>query len=253
MLLDEIAEAEAQMYAGQRELLKQELPLVEHLVGLHQGLEGLVKPSEAEITEALAVTLALLLVCRHRLLTACLALLRGSQSDAFTDTRLAIESGAFVRRVLLHPHLAHTWLNASDSSENYRNYRENFSSGKLFPKDNRYLRELYVRYDYCSKQSHPSLHALTGRLASQASSDAQTLRLLHFDLEGQPVHQVRATLLWVLDTHLGILKALYEAFQKLPGFDFSEWARRVADFESHLYYKKSLLKPLVDSPGDRDI
>lgn len=92
----------------------------------------------------------------------------------------------------------------------YKEYRREFSSKNIFPKDNPKLRELYNRYDICSKLSHPSLYSFTRQIDSKTSDRDIRIEFKCFQLSVEDMSEPARTFLWIVSTHFLILRVFEE-------------------------------------------
>lgn len=174
-----------------------------------------------------------------------LAALRGHLTDSFRHSRMAIEQAAFAARVKRHPHLAMVWLKAGESDAAYKEYREKFSAGKLFPDDHALLRELGERCDDSSKQSHPSVYALAGQSKATNSEAGFSLDFNYFQLKAEDPSEPPRTFLWIVDTHFGILRLFEEVLADAIAHDKASWDVRRNGVDAKLAVHKERWKKVI--------
>ena len=185
------------------------------------------------------------LACSFRFVMAINSAFRGHLSEAIASTRGAIEQCGFAARIRRHPHLARVWLDAGLDEEHYEKYRTKFGPSKLFPADNVVLTELYSRYDLCSKLSHPSIYSVGGQFKPMMDQGVPTLTFEFFDSKSDDEKEPAATLLWVVDTHYGIIKVLLSTLEDLSGFSDRTRDEELAKFQAHLDYEKKKWEPIL--------
>ena len=112
---------------------------------------------------------------------------------------------------------------AAHSPQTYEKYRQKFTSKKLFPASHPLLASLRERYDYCAKLSHPSVHSLAGRVRSKLSDTRFDLTFSTFELRDDDPSEPIRTLLYVVDTHFGILRVFEETLAETLPPDEAKW------------------------------
>ena len=202
--------AENKNFATTTKALGGTLELVQDFQDLYKSLsEFVILPDGGTATEAAKVAmlaLHLLMKARSNLLIGSLTLLRGYRGNSLLFLRGAIEACAFASHIRRKPHLADVWLNAGQSADAYKKYKNQFNT--LFPKNDALLQELYQRYDRCSKVIHSSLYSMAGHFSYPGNEEEMVLRFSHFDLPGG--HNIVSGLYFALDTHKQILKKFAE-------------------------------------------
>ena len=188
--------------------------LVHDVTELYILLSDLLSTSQSPIDLKFHINCTLFLSCQYQFTTSCLAVLRAHLTDSFRSTRRAIESCAFSYRIFKHPHLAEVWLNAGDSDESYKKYREKFSGKNLFPEKHEVMKFLGDRYDFCSKQMHSTLHSFVTRMITEEKEKSLSFKFPYYDIpKDDPVHFFRAFFA-TINIHRHILKVFSEVFQE---------------------------------------
>jgi hypothetical protein len=210
--LDQVYELEAVNYAEARRVLGDGVGLVQDLIGLYTALTDYLKVSKIGPRDEIVVSSEFLMACRYQLVMGSLSVLRLHLTDSFYYVRKAIEFCAFAGRVKKHPHLAMVWLKAGESAKAYKDYREKFSPGKLFPQDDAVLGQLSQRYDHCCKMTHPSLFSVGFHTRIERTEKIFSMDFNYFDVKpGDPSEPFRA-FLWIIDTHFGIVRIFEKVF-----------------------------------------
>lgn len=221
--IDKLREGEQQNYEAARRAIQDSASLVEDLLALYKLLADLVRESGVAPRDEVVAGSQFLLACRYQLTTGALTALRGHLNDSFCFSRKAIEFCAFAARVKKHPHLAMVWLVAWRDQPAYERFREKFAPGKLFPEDHILLGKLYDRYDHCSKMIHPSVYSLGGHIEVVSEAPVFELKFDYFQLKDADPSEPIRTLLWIVDTHFGILRVFEEIFDSVIAHDPARW------------------------------
>jgi len=224
--IDHVRLAEESNYNVARQRVGDSGSLIQDLIDLYSLLGDLVRESGVSPDDELVAASQFLLACRYQLTVGALTALRGHINDSFYFTRKAIELVAFAARVDKHPDLAMVWLQAGRSDISYQRYREKFKPGKLFPKDHEILGKLYNRYDHCSKLLHPSAYSLAGHINIEQSTDRVDFKFDYFQLQDSDLSEPIRTLLWIADTHFGILRIFQEILKRAIAHDPTKWETR---------------------------
>lgn len=219
--IEEVREGEQYNYEESRRAVGDSIYLVQDLLDLYSLLARLVKESGISPRDEVVAACQFFLGCRYQLTMGSLIALRGHLNDSFYFTRKAIEFCAFAARVKKHPHLAMVWLNAQ---ENYEEFRQKFSPGKLFPEDDVLLGKLYGRYDFCSKMIHANIFSFSRHMIAEGSATEFNLQFDYFQLSNTDPGEPIRTLLFILDTHLGILRVFENILDGVVAHDPSTWA-----------------------------
>ncbi len=237
--LEIVREGEEGNYQETRRGLGDAVSLVQDVVDLYGVLGELLKGSPTEVPDEIVVASQFVLAARYQLTIGALTLLRGHLTDSFSYARQAIELCAFAARVKRNADLAMVWLNAGDSDAAYKEYRKKFSPGELFPEDDAILRELRERYDFCSKQFHPSLYSLARRIETEQIDEGFKINFGYFELDREePI----CTLLWTLDTHFRILGVFEDVYSEIIAYDRARWDVRRNAVEGKLLGQKAKWK-----------
>ena len=144
---------------------------------------------------------------------------------------MAIEQAAFAARVKRHPHFATVWRDAGQDEAAYAEYRGKFT--KLFPRDHVQLRELGARYDFCAKQTHPSIHSFASRSRVEETDQHYTLKFDFFQVKPDGSEPV-GTFLWILNTHMFIVAVFREVLADVLVDDAKAYEVQVNAVEARL-------------------
>jgi hypothetical protein len=231
-------------YAVACEMLGETVGLADDLDGLYRLLGELIAASGLGPDDEVVAGLYFLLFSRYQLPVGLLSLLRGHRNDSFSHTRQAIESAAFAARIARHPRLALVWLKSRESDAAFREYREKFKPGKLFPADHTILGRLYERYDSCSSLSHPSLAAIAGHAIVHAEGDTFEAGFNYFQFKQGDLSEPARTFLWIVDTHLQLVRVFARVFDKAVD-GVTRWRDNVATFESRLVTQKQVWHAVI--------
>lgn len=224
--IDQIREAEEGNYQVARRVLGDSVSLVEDLLGLYKLIGQMTKESGVEPRDEIVCALTFLLACHYQLTIGSLTLLRGYLTDSFFYLRKAIELCAFAVRVKRHPHLGMEWLRAGDDDASYESYSKKFSGSKIFPDDHPLLKQLEKRYDDCSKQIHSSIYALARHCMPEGGEKEFRINFNYFELKDNDPSEPIRTLLYVIDTHFGILRVFEEVLSDVIKHDPKKWEIR---------------------------
>jgi len=248
--LDHVREGEEANYQTAKRAVGESFSLVQDLVDLYEVLGELIKSLGSSPREEMVAAAHFLLASRYQLTVGTLSLLRGHLSDSFLFTRKAIEYCAFAARVKKHPQLARVWLGAGSDEASYEQYQEKFSGRKLFPKDDALLSILHGRYDLCAKFSHPSIYSLARHAEIARAPEAITFLYQYFQLrDADPSEPIR-TLLWVVDTHFGIIRVFQQVFSEYVAKDRTRWEIRRNAVDSKIGIHKAKYETIVTSDPD---
>lgn len=246
--INEVREGEEANFQKALDVLGDSVSLVQDLLDLYSLIAQIIERSGVGPRDDVVLGAQFLLGCRYQLTLAALAVLRGHFSDSFYFSRKAIELCAFAARVKKHPHLARVWVLAADSQASHSEYREKFSPGKLFPEDHEVLGKLGERYDLCCKKTHPSIYSLGGHVQAQETESKFRLTFDYFELKDKDRSEPARSLLWLLDTHFGILRIFEEVLADAIAHDHKKWEirRNAADARISLHKGKwkSVILPL---------
>lgn len=247
--MDVVRKGEEHNYVASRAVVNDSASLVEDLVGLYSSLAGLIKDSKVAPDDEIIAGGQFLLACRYQLVLGALTALRGHLNDSFYFSRKAIELCAFAARVKKHPHLAMVWLQAWHDASSYEKFREKFAPGKLYSEDHEVLGELYKRYDHCSKMVHPSVYSFGGHIEVKQSETEFNLIFEYFQIKDEDRSEPIRTLLWIVDTHFGILRVFEQVLDKVIKHDAAGWQTRRDSVDSKIAAHKAKWKPIILSSG----
>jgi len=204
--LTEVAQAEEDNRRVSIKRLGDTISLAQDFFDAHSKLMDLLGETKASSAEALEVTAVLLLAVRYQLVIGALAVLRAQHTDAMQTLRRAVELAAFAHRMHAHPELRDVWMRAENDDETFRRYRKEFKAELLFPKDDALLQGLYDRYRRGSGALHSSVASLSHRLTIGMEGERRVVVHNYFEFtEGDAAEPAR-TFLYLIDTHLGILR-----------------------------------------------
>jgi hypothetical protein len=190
--------------------------LVEDFVAAFEGLCELLRETEDPPKHLHTISI-LLLSTAYQFEKACLECLRGRLTDGIQITRRSIEAAAFAARIARHPHLAEVWFKASPHDESYDEYRKKFSPSKLFPADDELLQKLQRRWDYASRQIHTSVSSIARRASITLGGQSLEFEFRQFEVVDDDPSEPALSLLWILDTHLGVLLVFQRVFTEQLG------------------------------------
>jgi len=232
--------------------------LVEDFADVYQSLCDLLRETTDPPDHLFSISL-LYLSTAYQLEKACLECLRGRLTDAVQITRRGVEAAAFAARIARHPHLGELWFRASVTDGTYDEYRQKFGPAKIFPKDDAFLRRLYERWDQASRQSHTSVYSLSRRAGMQLESGRIEFKFNHFEVHDDDEAEPARALLWILDTHRGILQLFHMIFREQLGPEkLRAWEVRLnaleAKFVAHRErWREVILKSALDEEGEMEL
>lgn len=153
--------------------------------------------------------------CKSQFGLSAISLLRTQVSAAMREIRLAIEMCAFASKIKHYPHLAQAWLNSGNRNQDqFEEFKEKFTSRKIFPLGDESLIKLKERYDQAAKHSHPNLRSV-GLACDLEHKDGKSI--INYSVcelkEGNESHLV-SFWLWLIDTNRLILQQFAKIFGK---------------------------------------
>ncbi len=205
--LEDVYNSADRNYRESLRFLGHSVSLVQDLVEIYQRAADIAAGSPLAARAQYLMSVQFSMASRYYFMTAIHACFRGHISDTFAATRMAIEQAAFAARVKRNPAFAPIWLMASQDEQAYEKYREKFR--KLFPFEHQQLKELGTRYDFCAKQTHPSVHSFATRSKVEETEHHYTLKFDYFQVDRDGAELVR-TFIWILSTHLLIVQVFRE-------------------------------------------
>jgi hypothetical protein len=214
-------------------------------------MNNLLRQTQDPPEHLLAVSL-LFLSAAYQLEKGCLECLRGHLTDSFQATRRAIEAAAFGARIARHPHLARLWFEASKDNDTYDDYREKFAPKKIFPADDELLARLKARWDHASRVSHSSSYSVARRSSIHLEEDSLGFEFVVFEIDDEDRSEPARTLLFILDTHLGVLRVFESVFSDQLGFRLRSWEVRKNALDAKLAAYKERWRDLILSSGSSD-
>jgi hypothetical protein len=240
-LYDQLRQNEEDCYKVSLARLGDTATLAEDVSDAYESISQLLVETKYP-PEHFRVLIILFFAAQWELERAMLDTFRAKLTDALQPTRRAIELAAFAAKIDRDPPLADVWLEASRDEVSYKGYRKKFANP--FPKDDELLNNLGGRYDLCSKRFHGSLHSMETRAAIErrGRSLAFQFRPFESDDDAEPAH----TLLWILDTHLGILKVFVRVFSKQLGIALKSWEVRETALEAKMDHHWLRWRPVLE-------
>jgi len=221
--IDKVREYEEENYQRAKRRIGDSVSIVQDLVDLYKLLGEFIEKSSLALNDEIVCATDSLLACRYQLSMGALSLLRGHLTDSNLFTRKAIEFCGFAARIKNHPHLGMVWLKAGDSDESYKEYLNKFRPKSLFPNTHPLLTELHIRYDQCSKQSHPSVYSICRHIEVNQKDDKISIRFNYFELKQGDTSEPIRTFLWLVDTHFGIIRVFEEVLSEIINPDRVKW------------------------------
>jgi len=221
--LDALRSGEENNYKAACSQIGESVSLIEDLVGLYELMASMFEASGAPPRDEIFAPSQFLLMNRYNLTLAALSAMRGHISDSFYFSRKAIEACAFAARIKRGPKLATDWLRAVEDDSSYEKFREKFSAGKLFPQGDSLLAILKGRYSLCCKMTHPSIISFGGHLGVEEGQSLFRVKFDYFQLNDSDTSEPIRTLLFIADTHLGILRIFEEVLAPVVKHDRKRW------------------------------
>ena len=247
--LDRVHEAEAKNFQFAKVEVGDSASLIEDLIGLYGLLADFVKKSGVAPSDETVVASLFLIACRYQLTMSALTAMRGHLNDSFYFTRKAIELCALARYIMKHPHLAMEWLQAWHGKSFYEKFRKKFSASKLFPKDDALLELLYGRYDHCSKMVHSSIFSLGGHFEVYETGSNFGFNFEYSQLKQDDPSEPIRTLLWVVDTHFGIIRVFEGVMDTVVAHDRATWEVRKNAVDAKIGVHKKKWESTLQIPG----
>lgn len=229
--IDLLRQAEETNYNVSRERLGDTAELVQHAVNLYQLLFDFVERSAVKPRDEIVAGGMFLGACRYQLVVGSLTALRGHLNDSHFFTRRAVELCAFAYRIKSDPKLGMDWLQAWRDGPKYKQFRKDFSTKELFPTSHALLNNLYKRYELSSKLVHSSIYGFGRSLVTSAQPGMWQITFSYCELQDEDVSEPAGTLLYIVDTHFGILRVFEEVFAEVIAHDKIAWeaARNALD------------------------
>ena len=151
---------------------------------------------------------ALYMACKKHLVLGATSLFRRYASQAFRETRCAVEAAGIAHAIRVDPQNYRVFREDKGSGESRKAARARFTSGRLFPPDIPELAALKSCYDRASELSHsnrrtfvPHLHLSEGMFSYQDIQQKDIPRL------------ITNYLIWLCFAHLAILEAAEIVFK----------------------------------------
>jgi hypothetical protein len=246
--LEQLRNAEECNYTASLSRLGQTATLIDDFSDAYRTLNDLLRQSQDPPEHLLAVSI-LLLSTEYQLEKACLECVRGHLTDSVQITRRAIESAAFAARIARHPHLAPLWFRASTDDGSYDEYKDKFSPKKIFPKDDELLAKLEDRWDHASRVSHSSAYSVARRSSIHLGEGSLEFGFKVFETDDEDRSEPARTLLYILDTHLGILRVFEKVLREQLGDLFKSWEVRRNGLDAKLAAYKELWRDVILTAG----
>ena len=231
--LDVIYTLEAERYWEIKYLLGSDITLIQEMV---DGYEFLLQQGQKlNVTSLSAEQMVLMQFLsgeRAELSAGVLSLFRGHSSDSLSCTRRALEFALFSLNLFEREGAALAWLEANKSIEHYKNYREHFNIMEmlhlhLYENIDEYDRPIVEgiirRYETCCTQVHATLLSMSESIEIRRKDDNNVDLVFHHVDRNHGLLTIRK-LIWLLDTHLGILNISAKLFAKIvEEFDYNGW------------------------------
>ena len=221
--LDSVRKGEESNYDVACSRIGDSISLIEELINLYELLASMVETSGIPPTDEVVAPGQFLLMNRYNLTLAALAATRGHINDSFYFCRKAIEACAFAARIKRNPKLAMDWVRAVEDASSYEKFREKFSAGKLFPQGHPLLAVLKERYSLCCKMTHPSIISFGRHLDVQKEQSQFRVKFDYFQLNDNDPSEPIRTVLFIADTHLGILRVFEDILALVVNHDRKKW------------------------------
>lgn len=221
-------------YASNRAALgKPSLDLIQRYLDLYKKLWQVATDAMPvnPIESANLFTHQMLMECRADLIRTMLLLMRTHLVEAHAQTRRAIESCAWARRVHQEPSLVTEWLNIGMDTPPSHRWKENVGSKLLFPEGHSHLVALRERYQITSRCVHPFRFSFQDRIAIQHNEGGNvSIYYSFFDPENVRLY-IPTRFLWTLQTHELIFNVFEEVFSReiAASPDWQERREFVAD------------------------
>lgn len=221
--LDSVRKGEETNYDVACSRIGDSISVIQELIDLYELMASMVETSGIPPRDEVIAPGQFLLMNRYNLTLAALAAMRGHINDSFYFCRKAIEACSFAARIKRNPKLATDWVRAVEDDCSYEKFREKFSGGKLFPKGHSLLTVLKERYSLCCKMTHPSIISFGRHLDVQQGQTQYRLKFDYFQLtDSDPSEPIR-TVLFIADTHLGILRVFEEILAPVVNHERKKW------------------------------
>lgn len=245
--LDVVRDGEQNNYEAVCARLGDTVPLVEDLIGLYELMASMVATSGLSPRDVIVASGQFLLMCRYDLTLGCLAAMRGHITDSFYFCRKAIEACAFAARIKRNPKLAMDWVRAVEDDSTYEQFRQKFSASKLFPHGHPLLTILKGRYGLCCKMTHPSIISFGRHVEVQQGQSLFRVNFDYFQLENDDPSEPIRTVLFIADTHLGILRVFEEVLAPVLDHDRKKWEINLNSVDAKLGLHKAKWKATIQT------
>lgn len=221
--LDVVRRGEQSNYETACSQMGDSLSLIEDLIGLYELMASMVQTSGLPPRDVIVAPGQFLLMCRYNLTLGALTVVRGHINDSFYFCRKALEACAFAARIKRNPQLATDWVRAVEDDSAYEKFREKFSASKLFPQGHPLLTVLKGRYSLCCKMTHPSIISFGRHVDVQQVQSLLRVNFDYFQLQNDDPSEPIRTVLFIADTHLGILRIFEEVLAPVVNHDRKKW------------------------------
>jgi hypothetical protein len=221
------------------------ITLVEDEDHLYETLARLVDESGVPPRDEIVMAGMFLTACRYQLSASCLTALRGYPTESLEKTRKAIELTAFANRIRKHPHLAKVWLEAGHNEVTYKAYRDKFTGKKLFPENEPLMKSLGNRYDFCSKVIHSSVYSLGAKMKFETQPGKFRMYYNISELRDEDPSEPVRTVMWNLDTHLGIVRVFALVLDEAVEHDRAAWEVQLNGVDARLGFHKHKWKSVI--------
>jgi len=244
--IEKIHDNEEEHYKESLEDLRAPLGLVNSMADLYLTFYRMAGGAPFKLRIEAMARIYMAQACMHRLSMGTLAVQRAHHYDSFRNTREAIEAAAYAVHIKNHPHLTRLWRKGSKDDVSYAQYRKAFSPGVLFPKGVPTFGELKKRYDLCAKLSHPSFLASAPSFKVTRNEDGRGVVYPYFHGGPENAFARAETLLWMVDTHVLILKVLELALPEIVVHGGLVWPIHRNAMEASLDVHKAQFKRAVE-------
>jgi hypothetical protein len=243
--LDSVRRGEDNNYEVAFSQMGDSVSVIEDLIGLYELLASMVQTSGLPPTDDIVAPGQFLLMCRYNLTLATLTAMRGHINDSFYFSRKAIEACAFAARVKRSPKSATDWIRAVEDASSYEKFREQFGAGKLFPQGHPLFAVLKGRYSLCCKMTHPSIISFGRHLVVQKGQSHVRMNFDYFQLDNDDPSEPIRTILFIADTHFGILRIFEEVLAPVVNHDRKKWEVNMNAVDAKVALQKNKWKQTV--------
>lgn len=171
---------------------------------------------------------ALYVNCRKHLVLGVVSLLRRYSSQAFRETRGALESAGIAHAIQVDPESFRILENDKGSGESRKAARNHFTSTRLFPANVPALAKLKKLYEKASELSHSNRRTFAPHL------NVRDATFSYQDIRQEDIPRIVTNhLLWISAAHLKILYAADVVFANTNA-DFTKFKKERKDLGERL-------------------